>query len=595
METHQLALPPGFRLARYELIRVLGKGSFGITYLGLDAASGRKVAVKELIPDSIVTRIEDGEVAVQSDALEESWEWAKERFLEEASALAGFKHPNIVAVHQLLEANGTVYMAMDYIEGESYEERLRRIGREPDEASVRRILEPLMDGLEEVHAADLLHRDIKPANILLRGTQPILLDFGSARKRVEERSVLTSLVTHGYSPIEQYQINGKQGPWTDIYALGTVAVRAITGEKPPMSMDRISDDDFQWLSSAPREGFSPRFLKAIDWAMRVKPKDRPANIAQWRENLGWTAPGTVRIPPAAASPSSPAASPTPFRPASAAPPAPARASLAAWLPHTAAVVLFAAACGTFFWFTRRQDAAPLPAPAAVQAPSATPPSRPAPPPAPVFENSLGMKFVPVPNTKVLFGIWDVRVRDYSAFVKATGRKWNTPHFQQGPDHPAVNVSWEDAKAFCQWLGAKENRIYRLPTDQEWSFAAGLPPESGTTPQEKDSQIKDVFPWGTPWPPPPGAGNYAGSKTIENFDQTSPAGSFAPNRNGLYDMGGNVWQWCEDWYDDNRRKRVLRGGAWNILSRDILLSSFRYYAIPTEQSDNTGFRCVTPAP
>jgi serine/threonine protein kinase len=593
METHQLALPDGFQLANYELIQLLGKGSFGITYLGVDRELGKKVAIKELIPDSIVTRIEGSQVVVQSDSKESNWEWAKERFLEEASALAGFKHPNIVEVYRLIEANGTVYMVMDYLEGESYEERLHRIGREPDEASMRRVLEPLMDGLEEVHATGMLHRDIKPANILLRpGIIPVLLDFGSARKLLEEQSVMTSLVTHGYSPIEQYQINGKQGPWTDIYALGTVVVRAITGEKPSTSMDRISHDDFTWLSSTEREGFSPRFLKAVDWAMRVKPRQRPAHIREWRESFGWNSHKKHVLPsrpPERSVPQSPA---PPVRPALSSPAPVPKPSKANWLPKAMVLLLAAGAFGAFFWITSPKEQSrpklnPLPPASLTPIPKPTPVAI-------AFENSLGMKFVPAPSSKLLFCIWDTRVRDYRAFVKETGQRWTEPNFTQGPDHPVVNVSFEDAQAFCQWLGAKEKRIYRLPTDEEWSQAAGLPPESGTTPNEKDGQIKDSYPWGTVWPPPPGAGNYAGSKRSDSFENTSPVGSFEPNRYGLYDMGGNVWQWCDDWYESNHRKRVLRGGAWNIFSPDILLSSFRYYAPPGDRSDNTGFRCVTPA-
>jgi serine/threonine protein kinase len=600
MDTHQLALPEGFKLANYELTKVLGKGSFGITYLGIDRKLGKKVAIKELIPDSIVTRIEGGMVAVQSDSRESDWEWAKERFLEEASALAGFKHPNIVEVHQLLEANGTVYMVMDYLEGESYEARLQRIGCEPNETSVRRVLEPLLDGLEEVHAAGLLHRDIKPANILLRpGIQPILLDFGSARKLLEEKSVMTSLVTHGYSPIEQYQINGKQGPWTDIYALGTVCVRAITGEKPPMAMDRISEDDFAWLSSSPREGYTPRFLRAIDWAVRVKPKDRPNNIGEWRESFGWP-PRKRRVEKQAPAenPVFPSLAPSPkaAQPAPVAAPTP-KARSRGWKPLAATLLMVAAAGGAILWLVVGGQPPARPNPSAAKTGNAaTPPAtvKPKPPSLPLFENSLGMKFAPVPATKLLFSIWDARVRDYRAFVQETGRSWTEPNFTQGPDHPSVNVSWEDAQAFCQWLSAKEKRKYRLPTDEEWSLAAGLPPESGSSPKEKDGQIKNVYPWGTTWPPPPGVGNYGRAKTTDGSGKTSPVGTFEPNRYGLYDMGGNVWQWCDDWYDENHRKRVLRGGAWNILSADILLSSFRYYAPPGDRSDNTGFRCVTPA-
>ena len=636
METHRLALPKGFRLANYELTRVLGKGGFGITYLGVDRHLGRKVAVKELMPDTIVTRIGEGLVVAQSEALASNWEWAKGRFMEEARVLASFKHPNIVEVHQLIEANGTVYMVMDYIEGESYEARLRRIGREPDEHSMRLILEPLLAGLEEVHAAGLLHRDIKPDNILLRrGIQPILLDFGSARKLLEGTAVMTSLVTHGYSPIEQYQVKGKQGPWTDIYALGAVAARAITGEKPPMSADRMSEDEFVWLSYRGLEGFRPLFMQALDWALRVKPKERPQKISEWRASFGWTPKPsftsrssdkpvqadeekTVTPTPLAGKSTSQRLERAPY-PVSSEDSAAQRSStlpkVAKAFPVTAPEInvletvrkwwaasnqvrlllaaggaLAVVGIGLVLLAHRSQPTAPLATTASVPAPTV-----------PVkastrkyTTNSLGMKFVPVPGTDLLFSIWDTRVQDYRAFVQETGRAWSKPSFPQGPDHPAVNVSWDDANAFCKWLSAKEGREYRLPTDAEWSLAAGLPSEIGSTPKEKDGAIKKIYPWGDTWPPPEGVGNFDRSLMADSYDKTSPVGAFAENRFGLYDLSGNVWQWCEDWYDSSQRRRVLRGGAWNSCTQDILLSSFRHYAYPTDQSDSIGFRCVTPA-
>ena len=156
-----------------------------------------------------------------------------------------------------------------------------------------------------------------------------------------------------------------------------------------------------------------------------------------------------------------------------------------------------------------------------------------------WENSLGMKFVPVAGVTVLFSIWDTRVEDFETFVNASGYQatrdmyslrtdgwkqradtWRSPGFPQGPTHPVCGVSWDDAKAFCDWLTKKEQadgrlgrlQSYRLPTDAEWSAAVGLTNESGRTPKEKDSQLKDVYPWGTQWPPPPGAGNFAGEES-----------------------------------------------------------------------------------
>jgi len=177
-------------------------------------------------------------------------------------------------------------MVMDYVDGESYEARLRRIGREPDQASLMAVIGPILDGLSEVHEKGLLHRDIKPENILInRRGQPVLIDFGSARLAVGATMTMTSIVTHGYSPAEQYQTKGKMGPWTDMYAVAAVMCRAITGEKPPVASDRIMDDDFVWLSNRGIDGFDKNFLTAVDWALRVRPEDRPQQMAHWEPHL----------------------------------------------------------------------------------------------------------------------------------------------------------------------------------------------------------------------------------------------------------------------------------------------------------------------
>jgi Sulfatase-modifying factor enzyme 1/TIR domain len=251
-------------------------------------------------------------------------------------------------------------------------------------------------------------------------------------------------------------------------------------------------------------------------------------------------------------------------------------------------------------------------------------------------NSLGMKFVPVAGTQVLFSVWDTRVQDFEGFVadtnyNATGGMWSLgkdgwkqreatwrePGFSQGPAHPVVGVSWHDAKKFCEWLTGREQgsgmlqrgRVYRLPTDAEWSAGVGLQGEKGTNPKEKDGKIV-LYPWGKDWPPPAGAGNYAGEEektgdwpsgwTIikgynDGYARTSPVGSFAANGSGLYDMGGNVWQWCEDCYDATEQSRVLRGASWYNSSPDSLLASYRFnYGFPDSRFDGYGFRCIVAA-
>jgi TPR repeat protein len=285
MEPHRLALPPGFRIENYEIQAVLGKGGFGITYVAYDWSLGRHIAIKELLPDSIATRIDGTTVVAMGPSQEESWAWARERFIEEARTLAVLQHPNIIAVHRLIEANGTVYLVMDHVEGESYENHLKIKGREREEKDLMIIMTPLIAGLKAIHALGLLHRDIKPENILLtRDGQPVLIDFGNARELVGKTVTMTSIVTHGYSPIEQYQTKGRMGPWTDIYAVAALMCRAITGEKPPVASDRVLDDDFEWLSNRSIAGFSHDFLQAIDWALRVRPEERPRDLNSWLES-----------------------------------------------------------------------------------------------------------------------------------------------------------------------------------------------------------------------------------------------------------------------------------------------------------------------
>ncbi len=226
------------------------------------------------------------------------------------------------------------------------------------------------------------------------------------------------------------------------------------------------------------------------------------------------------------------------------------------------------------------------------------------------ENSLGMKFVPVGD--VMFSVFQTRVKEFETFAKETGLKstlWKDPGFKQGPDHPVVNVTWQEAMTFCKWLSAKEhkdgklgqNQAYRLPTDLEWSKAVGLPEESGRTPEARDMGVPEIYPWGSAWPPPPGAGNYTGEETgsdvaIKGYDDgyawTSPVGSFQPNKYGLYDMGGNVWQWCMDSWNSDQKAKVLRGASWyNGALKLSLLSSCRVHAAPDSSTDNYGFRCV----
>jgi hypothetical protein len=218
-----------------------------------------------------------------------------------------------------------------------------------------------------------------------------------------------------------------------------------------------------------------------------------------------------------------------------------------------------------------------------------------------FVNSLGMQFVFVRGTDVLFSIWETRIQDYEAYARNTpqaDKSWRNPGFDQAKDHPVVNVSWLDAQAFCAWLTNKERAegligkesFYRLPTDSEWSLAVGLDRESGDAPGEKHMETLG-YPWGKRWPPPREAGNYDPSLNVDDFKYTSPVGSFAANQYGLFDLGGNVWEWCEDSFYGDNGPRVVRGGSWRNYNPENLMSSIRSNDGPAYRYGYNGFRCV----
>jgi formylglycine-generating enzyme required for sulfatase activity len=206
-----------------------------------------------------------------------------------------------------------------------------------------------------------------------------------------------------------------------------------------------------------------------------------------------------------------------------------------------------------------------------------------------------MKFVPVPGMQVMMCIHETRNVDYAAYAAAQSgvdEEWRSGAESGKEQHPVVKVNYEDAEGFCRWLSAKEGKTYRLPTDAEWSAAVGLENEKGETPGEKSQNgPDDVFPWGSYYPPKPVDGNYKLDEVEDGYDHTAPVMRFQPNKLGLYDMGGNVWEWCPDWYDRAQDYRVLRGASWFNDGRVALRSSYRSFGGPRYRNDNYGFRCV----
>ena len=225
------ALPAGHKVFEYRIEKALGGGGFGITYLARDINLELPVAIKEYFPGELTTRAADLSVQVRVPESEQQFLWGLERFLDEARALASFRHPNIARVLRYFRENGTAYIVMEYESGDPLK---RWLAKQPalDQAGLLKVIYPLMDGLEAVHKLDFLHRDIKPDNIYIRADgSPVLLDFGAARRYTGGRD-LTNIVSPGFAPFEQYHSKGNQGPWTDIYSLGAVMYWMTTGQKP---------------------------------------------------------------------------------------------------------------------------------------------------------------------------------------------------------------------------------------------------------------------------------------------------------------------------------------------------------------------------
>jgi len=296
MDDHD-ALPPGTRFGELEILRVLGVGGFGIVYLAQDHALERKVALKEYMPSSLAGRGKGMMVSIRSGAHTETYALGLRSFVNEARLLARFNHPSLVKVYRFWEENGTAYMVMPYLEGRTLREVRRAMSAPPSEGWIRSVIDPLLDALDTLHREDVYHRDIAPDNIVLPpGQAPVLLDFGAARRAIgDSTQTFTAILKPSYAPIEQYAevVQLRQGPWTDFYALGAVVYYLLRGTPPPPATARAVQDDVLLMRPEDNPGMSAPFLAAMEWALAVRPSNRPASVAALREVLE----GRATVPP----------------------------------------------------------------------------------------------------------------------------------------------------------------------------------------------------------------------------------------------------------------------------------------------------------
>jgi serine/threonine protein kinase len=446
----------------------------------------------------------------------------------------------------------------------------------------------LASALENLHRHGLIHRDIKPANIIFVNGRPKLADPGLVTDTDE---TLSFVGTEGYIPPE-----GPGSFRADVYALGKVLYEMSTGYRPkefprlPENWEEMPGHDvLVALNRITTKACQRRLRKRYQSAAELKRALERLILGRTKERPGNT---LYRLLFAA----------------------------------VGVVCATAIAFGASHYFVPKPSFFPTSQVSAFTVGTRTSPQR--------WTNSLGMQFVTIPGTAVCFCIWKTRVQDFAAFVNDTdydatqgvysqvwpgqqqrGDTWHNPGFEQGPTHPVCGVSWEDSHEFCRWLTEIErqkgllgkDQEYRLPTDSEWSAAVG----------------NANYPWGNQWPPPRWAGNYKGAESgrgpggnfianyVDDFPWTSPVGSFQANRYGLFDLGGNLWELCEDWYskemnnEDWREQvpelakdgggttfRVMRGGSWAVLAHyGDALSARRRPIPPDKRLTTVGFRCV----
>jgi formylglycine-generating enzyme required for sulfatase activity len=649
-------LPIGYKLLWYRVEKVLGLGGFGITYLATDTNLNRKVAIKEYMPFSLGMRGKDNSIHCVAEDHYEMYRWGLERFVSEARALAKFNHPNIVRVHSIFEHNNTAYMAMEYEQGEHLN-NLFQSKKFANEAGLLNLLYPLLDGLDYLHTAGFIHRDIKPANIFIRSDDsPVLLDFGSARLALGRQThTLTSLVSPGYAPYEQYSSEGnQQGPWTDIYALSATLYALIASKGPVdaiLRTDAYLKGQTDPLTPAVEIGkgrYSPRFLAAIDKALSLMPENRPQHIAEWRQMFSSPA-QTHLSEPVSIPPTRPLD--TIVNPARELNRRPSRrgakrySQIIAFLSF--AVVITGVLLGisiisqdkndkgstdkTLSTVNQNGDNAKTQAWVAHKEQAMTEKTKKPTEPArqraieatnftsnrvfrdPLSDASLGPEMVviqagkfrmgdiqdlgngfekPVHTVHIAkpfsIGKHEVTFEEYEHFASASGRRVPKDRGWGRNKRPVINVSWEDAVQYTEWLSQQTGKHYRLPSEAEWEYAA----RAGT---------ETAYWWGNDIGHNRANCNGCGSRWDRK--RTAPVGSFRPNPFGLYDTAGNVWEWVQDCKLDSYKEaptdgsaslrgacpeRVFRGGSWNVEPRK-LRSAKRTWDGPDLRYSYVGFR------
>ena len=553
---------------KYKIEKVLGQGGFGITYLAENTMLDGKVAIKEFFFKEYCDRDEaTSHVTIGTSGNRDIVERFKLKFIKEARTIFKLNHPNIVRILDIFEENGTAYYVMDYIEGESLSDMVKRRGFIPEAEAVGYI-KNVADALSYIHSKNMNHLDIKPGNIMKRQEdgQVFVIDFGVAKQydsTTSEGTTTTPVgISKGYSPNEQYMLGGVQSfsPQSDVYALAATLFKLLTGNTPPEAM--LVQDEGLPTEELKAKNISQNVINALDAAMQSKRK-RTQSIEAFISNLIGSASSANSDDEA-----------TLFTPEM----------------HRAEE-------------ERKRKEAEVTQVISVNNESSIPF---------VDDSSIsfevnGVKFKMI---KVEGGTFEMKETVQGGFLwlfskeivqkttvseyfigetQVTQALWkavmgNNPSYFKGDDLPVESVSWNDCKKFISKLNSLTGQNFRLPTEAEWEFAARGGNSSNHCQYSGSDKLGDVA-----W--------YDGN----SGSKTHAVATKLPNELGLYDMSGNVWEWCADWYGsygsssetnptgpNSGSCRVYRGGSW-FDDAGYCRVPYRYNYDPDNRSYYVGFR------
>ena len=299
---HVDALPPGTRLAEFEILQLLGVGGFGMVYKAFDHSLHRAVAIKEYMPSALAGRAQGQSLWVRSSSDQQTFQAGLTSFMGEARLLAQFDHPSLVKVFRFWEANNTAYMVMPLYTGMTFKQARAQMRTPPPEAWLRKMLWSVLGALRVLHDGNTLHRDISPDNIFLQDNgPPVLLDLGAARHAINDQGHKhTAVLKVNYAPIEQYAESDdelRQGPWSDLYSLAAVVHGCLCNDTPlPATLRSIRDRmvSFSRVAKTVKRQFgveySAPFVAAIAQALALRPEDRPQSIDAFLQTMEMTSP-----------------------------------------------------------------------------------------------------------------------------------------------------------------------------------------------------------------------------------------------------------------------------------------------------------------